>query len=653
MLYTWNEDEQSMDTLVRVPQTKSGALEVAEGVKAISDDALDGCTGVTSVSIPSSVVSIGEHSFDYLSKLASIKVNSNNTAYSSNEGVLFAVDGTLLKYPEGKKGDYIVPNTTTAIGAGAFARCVELENIALPTGVTYIGDNAFNGCTGLQSIIIENNVKSVGVSAFEGCSKLEEIILEEGITSIGKKAFSGCSGLKTISIPTSVQTIEECAFCDTGLEEVVIPSGVETIGEHPFEGCEKLKKIEVDEDNTNFSSKDGVLLDIDGTTIVQFPKGWVGEYVIPETVSALDGKTFVNCRYLTSVTIPELVASVEKKMFAGCSSLTAINVDERNNELKSIDGMLLNKKYSLLEFPEGRTGRVDIPVGVYGIESEAFKDCIGVTAISLPETITEMGSNAFQGCKSLEVISYPNDFDPFFFGEGEYPLNGCDSLHHICVGVGFFNDLFCGRTEFCETDSCEALTLDGNHCYEESCYRGEVVQQKRANATEYEEKLHACVDYICDINLGPVTRSMCNSTLQQRRICQNDGCLAFGSEIRVEVSVESGIFAGDVDLDQLNIQVASLTGVQNFNVGIELDSQAFVVRVVVIVQQNEDADAVYDAVQSIDKGEGCEYGILCRSNGFDIMKSSRYEMSAASKVYESTLIALFVMMIIALVQNEF
>lgn len=215
----------------------------------------------------------------------------------------------------------------------------------------------------------------------------------------------------------------------------------------------------------------------------------------------------------------------------------------------------------------------------------------------------------------------PRESDPFKGAEDESVFDGCDSLHYICASRDYLDTSFCGRDDVCKTDSCADLHLDGDHCYEETCWLGEVVTQKRKNATEYEERLHACVDFLCDNDVGPVTKSTCSGTEQQRYMCANDGCLPFGEETRVEIVVEAGVFAGDVNMSSLHLQVETLTGVEGIEIGLELSDDAYVLQVIVLVDDEEAATNVAEAVNNLDKGESCQYGVICRAKRIHLVTS--------------------------------
>lgn len=129
------------------------------------------CKGLTSIEIPDSVTSIGEGAFSGCSSLASISVSSGNMNYRSENGVLFSKDfKEFLCFPAGcSKKVFVIPNSVTSIGEGAFCCCDGLTSIEIPSSVTSIGKQVFCCCDGLTSIEIPSSVTSIGEWAFSRC----------------------------------------------------------------------------------------------------------------------------------------------------------------------------------------------------------------------------------------------------------------------------------------------------------------------------------------------------------------------------------------------------------------------------------------------------------------------------------------------------
>ncbi len=106
----------------------------------------------------------------------------------------------------------IIPSSITSISYCAFNSCSGLTSVTLPSSITTIGYSAFRGCINLTSLILPNSVTTIGYSAFWGCKGLTSIILPNSVSSINMYAFAYCTSLTSFSIPSSVTTIDNGAF---------------------------------------------------------------------------------------------------------------------------------------------------------------------------------------------------------------------------------------------------------------------------------------------------------------------------------------------------------------------------------------------------------------------------------------------------------
>ena len=128
-----------------------------------------------------------------------------------------------------------IPSSVTSIGSGAFYNCTSLTRVTMPSSVKSIGGSAFYECIRLKSVTIPNNVTSIGANAFEGCSSLTSLTIPNSVISIGNEAFWCCANLKSVTIPSSVTSIDAYAFRDcTNLISVTIPGSVTSIGSGAF-----------------------------------------------------------------------------------------------------------------------------------------------------------------------------------------------------------------------------------------------------------------------------------------------------------------------------------------------------------------------------------------------------------------------------------
>ena len=285
----------------------------------------------------------------------------------------------------------IISDTTVEVISNSYTGEIEIPSSATNSAttktynVTSIGDGAFQECTSLESVTIPDSVTSIGDSAFYGCTHLTSVTIGDNVTSIGTYAFFNCEKLTSVTIPNSVTKINTGAFyfCKS-LGSVEIGKSVESIDTYAFFGCTSLIDITVSEENTNYCSDDGVLFNNDKTELIQCPAG-KSTYAIPDSVKSIGNYAFEGCTSLTSVIIPDSVESIGGFAFYDCISLIGIIVSEGNTVYCSDDGVLFNKdKTELIQYPAGKTASAyEIPNSVTSIGEEAFNGCTSLTSVTI------------------------------------------------------------------------------------------------------------------------------------------------------------------------------------------------------------------------------------------------------------------------------
>lgn len=188
------------------------ALVVKDGLTEIEANAFSYCDNLTSITIPSSVTSIGYNAF-YKCGLSTIQVSEGNAVYDSRNDCNALIETDTNTLIAGSNNT-IIPDSVTSIGELAFCGCNELTSITIPNSVKIIGRDAFNSCSSLENITISDNVTSIGYGAFCDCSGLTNFTIPNGITNIFDETFRGCSSLASIVIPNSVTSISFSAFVD-------------------------------------------------------------------------------------------------------------------------------------------------------------------------------------------------------------------------------------------------------------------------------------------------------------------------------------------------------------------------------------------------------------------------------------------------------
>ena len=258
-------------------------------VTSIGENAFNGCSSLTSVTIGGLVTYIGSYAFEGCSGLTSVTI----------------------------------PNSVTDIGFGAFSGCSGLTLLTIPNSVTFINYAVFSGCSGLTSVIIPNSVISIDQGAFEYCSGLTSLTIPNSVTYISGDAFYNCSNLTSIVVEagnTHYDSRDNCnAIIQTDLDlliqgcnSTVIPNTVTAIGNNAFSGCSGLTSVTIPNSVTSIGH--GAFYQCSGLTSV----------IIPNLVSSIGDMAFYRCSGLTSVTIGSLVTSIGYRAFSDCSGLTSV-----------------------------------------------------------------------------------------------------------------------------------------------------------------------------------------------------------------------------------------------------------------------------------------------------------------------------------------
>ncbi len=434
------------------------SVVIGDSVTSIGSNAFSGCNSLTSVTIGNSVTSIGEYAFFGCYSLTSITVGENNANYKSIDGSLYSKDGeTLLQYAIAKTdANFTIPDGVTSIGGAAFAYCSSLTSVEIPNSVISIGSSAFYLCTSLTSVVIPNSVISIGSSAFYNCSSLTSVVIGDNVTSISNSAFYNCTSLTSVVIGDSVTSIGREAFynCDS-LTSIEIPDSVTSIGNGAFYSCNSLITVTIGNGVTsigyeafkNCSSLTSITLpfvgaSLNGTSNKHFGyifgassysvnddyvptslkeviitgSANIGNYafyyctsltsvVIGDGVTSIGGAAFAYCTSLTSVVIGDGVTSIGSSAFHYCKSLASITLpfvgaslnDTSNMHFGYIFGAssyLYNEHYVPTSLKEV------IITGGESIGNLAFYYCTSLTNITIPDSVTSIGENAFYGCNS-------------------------------------------------------------------------------------------------------------------------------------------------------------------------------------------------------------------------------------------------------------
>ena len=248
-----------------IPEKVKGNDGVEYIVASLCASCFEGCSGLTSITIPSSVTSLGRDCFSGCSGLTSITIPSSVT--SLGDFCFYCCRGLT---------SITIPSSVTSLGNSCFSNCSGLTSITIPSSVTSLGWSCFFRCSGLTSITIPSSVTSLGRDCFEGCSGLTSITIPSSVTSLGQSCFSDCSGLTSVTIPSSVTSLGQSCFQDcSGLTSITIPSSVTSLGGACFGRCLNLESVYFE---GKYCKSDYTDLYIPTTSIIKVPTEYLQEY---------------------------------------------------------------------------------------------------------------------------------------------------------------------------------------------------------------------------------------------------------------------------------------------------------------------------------------------------------------------------------------
>lgn len=409
----------------------------------ISSTSFSGCAALTSVNIPTGVVTIGNNSFDGCASLARLTmpeplatIGEYAFRNSGLTGITFQRNLTIIgKYAFDGCKDLVsinFPANVTEIKEYTFNDCAKLKNIELPNGLIYIKDYAFNGCASLGKVTIPGGVQNISPGAFKN-SGLTEVILKEGVMSLSNNSFDGCLLLKKVTFPTTMKTIG--GFSNTGIKEIAFAEGAtpEAISDYAFLNCDSLSIITLP--NSIKSLGTGAFYDCDTLKTVKLPTG----------ITKIAKQAFYHCGFLQSITIPQSVTEIGAEAFAACSKLTTISLP---SALTTI---------GIASFHSTGLTSITLPEGMTTIEPGTFGKS-KLKSIKLPKSLKQITSNN----ESYNLGSLPNEYYDFrkyinMYREDSGAFQNCKELESIDLNSAALTAL--GANTFRECDKLRNINL--------------------------------------------------------------------------------------------------------------------------------------------------------------------------------------------------
>ena len=439
-------------------------------VTGIGSYAFDGCTSITSVTIPSSVTSIGESAFNNCTSLTSIAIPSSvrmsgkdafkgctslndvyitdvaawcDISFIDNDSNPFNYANNLYLNNE-LVTDLIIPSGVTSISDCALYNCTSITSVTIQSGVKIIGERAFENCTSITSVTIPDGVTSIGDSAFEDCTSLTEVNIPDGVTSIGDSAFRNCPSLTSINIPSSVTSIGNYAFHDCSALTIYCetdsrPNGWDKSWNNLYSAVVwSCKTNEVASDGNIYAVIDGVRYALRGgeATVAAQPIN-ISAITIPTSVTyknntynvtSIGDYAFKDCTLLTSITIPSSMTSIGLLTLSNCNSLKSLTVASGNAVYHSAGNCVIETASKAL-VAGCKNSVIPSDGSVTSISYSAFRDCEYLTSVTIPSSVTIIDDYAFAGCTYLKSVAILGDVTSI----SERAFSWCTYLESITI----------------------------------------------------------------------------------------------------------------------------------------------------------------------------------------------------------------------------
>ena len=401
----------------------SGSVTDAGGtayrIVAIGDKAFNGCTTVTRVWFPETLISIGGTAFYGASALTEIHLPSGIQSIGSE---------TFRKCSSLTTVEPFLPTSLKTLTQYAFAECpllsgdLALGNSDPDAAALSVANNVFMSDAEILSVTIGDNVTAIGNSAFSGCSGLEEVTLPQTLTSIGNSAFVSCARLKKVTpfLPPNLTTIGSQAFdaCKRlSAAELLIGIGYTTdappalqIGTYAFRNCSLIESVRMGPGVTKVS--DNAFQNCTALRHVE----WT------DSITSIGGGAFNGCSVLESVTpfvVPPYVTSIGGQAFYTCPLLSG-EIEVGLNNAVSFSGQH--------QFAKTAITKITLGDGVTSVPANMCLSCTSLRSLTLGANITTLGNDAFNGCTALSgVVRLPEVLTTI--GSGVF--SGCGRLEGV------------------------------------------------------------------------------------------------------------------------------------------------------------------------------------------------------------------------------
>lgn len=438
------------------------------------------CKNLQGIVLPDALKDVAEYSFYGCSNLKTVSFGNQTVSIENNAFENAGVENV------------VIPNSVKTIGAGAFQSNSKLKSLVINNASAAIGAFSFFQCGLLEEVDLGNAVYDLGTiitrsgdpgRVFYGCKSLKTITLPSTLLKTGKFTFDGCTKLYDVKLPNTMTEIEENAFSSCAITEIELPSSLTYIGVSAFSN-NPLSSI-------TFPSS---LKIIGGHSFAQTS---LKEVIIPASVTNMDDGCFGNCESLKKVKVEDANVTL-KAPFFGCSSLEEVDL---GNSLVVLNTFWLGSTHGCFENCVKLTS-VHLPNTITDLPGMTFSGCSSLESISLPNTLISIGESDFGRCNNLKLIALPNTLQSI----GGRAFEGCSKLQTInlppslsAIGTRAFS----GCTSLTDVFIPEYVTSLGNYAFSD-CIGLESVVFDNSVLTIQSNTFDNCTN-LKNVELGKVT----------------------------------------------------------------------------------------------------------------------------------------------------
>ena len=335
------EGNDSINVAVRSSKPMTGEVTIPEGVEVLGMG-LVGNKDITVLNLPSTLRYFGM--IDGMTSLKEINVADGNETYFSYNGALgkyarkskYVWDDKKKDYeeeyynrreiialPEGYEGAFVVEDgEDLTFCCYAFSYLPKLTSVKLGKDTEFWGDHlsGFRGCTSLENIEVNGSIKGfLNINDTKFYKEQADGVLYSGKTVIGYKGIPEAG--EKITIKEGTEVIADYAFRGLNISEVSVPASVERIGAYAFDNP-MLEAVNIDPENKNYTSVDGVVFDKELKTLKLYPQAKKDEsYIVPDGVEIIASDAFAGNSFIKHVEFPDSVNLVYTGAFTNCTAL--------------------------------------------------------------------------------------------------------------------------------------------------------------------------------------------------------------------------------------------------------------------------------------------------------------------------------------------